>query len=157
MITIRQLREAIAEITSQIPEIRKVRFVVNDDQLADTLEKFKDSENTMLVCLVPTYQSFAQNEDLTGYVSFLQFFLVDKVDYKKLKSEDDFTELFIKIQDIVNTFISGLFTYQQGECLVFGNLQYDSLVIRPVTNKAQCNGWEIQLDDRTYSGIDGSH
>lgn len=155
MITIRQLREAMAEIVSEIPEINKVRFVIDDDQLADTLDKFKPEDNTMLVCLVPTYQSFADTEDITGYLSFLQFFLVDKVDYKKFASEDAFTELFIKLQELASTFIGKLFDYQKGECLVFGNLQHNSLVIRPVRNKAQCNGWEIQLDDRTYSAIDG--
>lgn len=154
MITIRQLREAIAEIVSTIPEINKTRFVVSDDQMANTLETFKNSENTMLVCLVPTYQSFASDEDITGYVSFMQFFLVDKLDYKT-KSEDDFTEVFIKIQEIVQTFILKLFEYQIGDCLVFGNLQQNSIVIRPVLHKAQCNGWEIQIDDKTYSGIDG--
>ena len=155
MITIRQLREAMAEIVSEIPEINKIRFVIDDDQLADTMEKFKNTENTMLVCLVPTYQSFAENEDITGYISFMQFFLVDKVDYKTFPSEDVFTELFIKIQDITSDFIGKLFEYKIGECLVFGNLQPNSLVIRPVRNKAQCNGWEIQIDDKTYSGIDG--
>ena len=157
MITILQLREAIAEIVSQIPEINKVRFVIDDDQLADTLEKFKNEQNTMLVCLVPTYQSFGENEDITGYISFLQFFLVDKVDYKVFGSEDEFTEIFIKIQAIVTDFIGRLFEYQIGECLVFGNLQQNSVVIRPVRNKAMCNGWEIQLDDKTYSALDGSH
>lgn len=155
MITILQLREAIAEIVSQIPEINKTRFVIDDDQLADTLSEFKTTENTMLVCLVPTYQSFANDEDLTGYMSFLQFFLVDKVDYKTFKSEDEFTQIFIKIQSLVSAFIGKLFEYHNGECLLFGNLQHDSLVIRPVRNKAQCNGWEIQLDDKTYSAIDG--
>lgn len=155
MITIRQLREAMAEIVSEIPEINKIRFVIDDDQLADTMEKFKNTENTMLVCLVPTYQSFAENEDITGYISFMQFFLVDKVDYKTFPSEDAFTELFIKIQEIAFDFISKLFDYQIGACLVFGNLQHNSIVIRPVRNKAQCNGWEIQIDDKTYSGIDG--
>ena len=155
MITIKQLREAMAEIVSEIPEINKIRFVIDDDQLADTMEKFKNTENTMLVCLVPTYQSFAENEDITGYISFMQFFLVDKVDYKTFPSEDAFTELFIKIQEIAFNFIGKLFEYQIGDCLVFGNLQPNSLVIRPVRNKAQCNGWEIQIDDKTYSGIDG--
>lgn len=155
MITIRQLREAMAEIVSQIPEIHKVRYVDDDDQLADRMEKHKESDNTMLVCLVPNYTGFGDNEDITGYMSYLQFFLLDKVDYKKFRNDDDYLDVLIKIQDIVSDFMRVLFDYQIGECLLFGNLKHETLVIRSVKNKAQCMGWEIQVDDKTYSGPDG--
>lgn len=155
MITIRQLREAMAEIVSEIPEINKIRYVDDDDQLADRMEKHKESDNTMLVCLVPNYTGFGENEDITGYMSYLQFFLLDKVDYKKFKNDDDYLNVLIKIQDIVSDFMRVLFDYQVGECLLFGNLKHETLVIRSVRNKAQCMGWEIQVDDKTYSGPDG--
>ncbi|PIE50758.1 MAG: hypothetical protein CSA38_01980 [Flavobacteriales bacterium] len=149
MIDIKSLREGIQEVVSQIPEINKTRFVVTDDQLADALDKHKKADNALLLCLIPTYQSEG-TMDNPRMMSYFQFFILDKVDYKQIKNEGQYLDIFIKLQEVVKKFISSLLDYKQGDCWVFENLKEDTLLIRPVHNKAQCNGWEIQIDCEDY-------
>lgn len=150
MIDILSFREAIVEIVSQIPEINKTRFVVTDDQLADYLNEHKKQENTLLMCLVPTYQSFGE-KDAIKMTSYFQFFILEKVDYKEMKNEDDFLQVFIRTQRVLRHFMKTMIEYQQGDCSYpFEDLKENTIVIRPVRNKAQCNGWEIQIDCENY-------
>ncbi|KFC19373.1 hypothetical protein [Chryseobacterium sp. FH1] len=150
MISLQQLREALAEIKSQIPQINRIERVGTDDQFVSSLKDHKITDNALLVSVTPSYQSFG-NEGFQGYYSYLQFFILNKIDYKKQKAVDEQE----KLQPIVLDFVEKLSEYSDGECEIFGEIDFENYKLMPITNIAECCGWEIQLEDKSNSGING--
>lgn len=151
MISIVTLREALSEIVSTIPEINTVKVVSTDDRFVDKLEKHKQEDNTILICVIPAFGGFKTPEEIGGYKSYLQFFILNKIDYKTTEPEDVQTIL----QPLVQDFLKAFAEHTTDDCYTFGNLDWTSVAISSITNKASCCGWEIQITDKTYTGIDG--
>lgn len=150
MITIKILREAVAEIISEIPEIKSKKMVSNDDRFVDQLTNHKGADNTLLVVVIPLYNGFG-TEDNGGFLSNFQFFILDKIDYKTTTPEDTQE----KLQPIVQDFLLKFFSYSQSSCKIFNNIDRESIDIIAVTNKGNCAGWEIQATDKSFTGYDG--
>lgn len=151
MILVSALREAISEICSNIPEIRNIKTVSTDDRFVKRLEEHRLIDNTMLVIVVPEYKGFKKVEEVGGYDSYLQFFFLDKIDYKTTEPED----VQQRLQPLVQDFLQYFGEHQTGGCYTFGNVDQNDVYIRPVTNKAGCCGWEVQIMDESYTGFDG--
>lgn len=153
MIDLRELREALAEIKISLPQIKTHKLVSTDDRFVDKLERHKKEDNTLLVTVMPAFKGFVAEEknDLGGFRTYLQFFILNKIDYKTEEPED----VQIELQPLVQDFIKALAEHETNDCYTFGNMDWSSISIMGVTNKASCCGWEIQIDDQTYSGIDG--
>jgi|GEM_PF-2016057 len=150
MITIKTLREALAEIISEIPEIKTVKEVSNDDRFVERLTNHKNADNSLLIVVVPVYNGFG-TEDNGGFLTHLQFFILDKIDYKTTAPE----EAQEKLQPVVQDFLKKLFAYSHNACRIFNNLDRESIDIIAITNKGNCAGWEIQATDKSYTGYDG--
>lgn len=150
MISLKELREALAEVKTLVPELKKIERVATDDQFVNALNEHKNSDNALLVSVTPSYNSFG-NEGFQGYKSYLQFFILNKIDYKKTKPVDEQE----KLQPIALKFVEALYDYGDEDCKLLGGLDFENYKLLPVTNIAECCGWEIQIDDQSYSGIDG--
>lgn len=146
MIDIKTLREKIAEIRTQIPEIKKVEFLVTDDELASVMGDHKASENMLLCVVVPSYGGFGE-EDESGFESFLQFFICEKVDLKVFKNQNDYVETLQRISEVVKPFVKKMFAREN--CLAM-DLNRNSLKIDVFTRKAQCMGYSIEVDEKSY-------
>lgn len=152
MITIQVLKEAVMEIISTIPEINTVKLVSNDDRFIDKLEKHQKADDAMLVVVIPAYKGFWNDEnDNGGFVSYFQFFILNKIDYKTQEPEEEQE----KLQPVMQDFLGKFFEYSKNDCKVFANLERNSVDIMAITNKGQCAGWEVQFNDETYTGYDG--
>jgi hypothetical protein len=151
MIDPNTLRERISEIRPEIPEIKSVKFVVDDDELAAELKDHSVNDNILLVVVVPSFNGFGK-EDESGVRSFLQFFLMEKIDIKNFKNQDQYIDVFQRVLLVVRKFLKKIFPSVDSEavnCLSM-NLDYSSLKINPVTKKSQCNGWMIEVDEEKY-------
>ncbi|KNB60980.1 hypothetical protein [Chryseobacterium sp. Hurlbut01] len=146
MIDIKLLREKIAETRTEIPEIKKIEFLVTDDELANVMTDHKKEDNLMLVVVVPTYSGFGE-EDESGFNSYLQFFLCEKVDLKVFKNQDAYVEVLQRISEVVKTFVIKLFAREN--CLSL-NLERSSLNIDTFARKSQCMGYSIEVDEKSY-------
>lgn len=152
MITVKQLREAVAEIVAQIPEIRTSKFVFNESQLTDKLSKHRVVDNAILLTVCPSYQGFdGTDEDVSGYVTYFQFFILSKIDNKTIDEADVVAEL----QPLVHSFLAQFRLHGSGECVTFGNVEQGSLKIDPIINLSQCCGWVITMNDSTYADFAG--
>lgn len=151
MVDLKKLREVLVECKQTIPEINSVKWVSSDDRLTDKLENHKKTDNTLLMCVTPAFGGFKQDSDNGGYRSYLQFFILNKIDYKTTEPED----VQVELQPIVQAFIGSLANSNTDGCPTFRNLDWASISILPITNKASCCGWEVQITDKTYTGIHG--
>jgi hypothetical protein len=152
MIDPNTLREKIFEIKPEIPEIKSVKFVVDDDELASELKDHSINDNIILIVVVPSFNGFGQ-EDQSGIRSFLQFFLMEKVDSKNFKTQDQYIDVFQRVLVVVRKFLKSIFPSADSDeavdCLSM-NLDYSSLKVNPITKKSQCNGWMIEVDEEKY-------
>lgn len=147
MIDIKTLREKIAEIRVSIPEIKKVEFLVTDDELANVMGDHKKEDGLLLCAVVPSYGGFGEEDD-SGYKSYLQFFLCEKVDLKVFKNQNDYIETLQRISEVVKPFVKTFFTRE--DCLGL-DLDRDSLNIDAFSRKAQCMGYSIEVDAKSYT------
>lgn len=141
------MSEHIAESTANIPSIKKLEILVTDDELADILSRHKESENIMLVAVMPSYSGFGEEDD-AGVISYLQFFVLEKVDYTKFKNKDEYLAVFERTLSVARDFVINMFLLEDVNCSL-EQLQYD-YQIRPISRKAGCNGYEIQIDSKAY-------
>lgn len=146
MIDIKILREKIAEIRTEIPEIKKVEFLVTDDELASVMVDHKAAENMLLCVVVPSYAGFGE-EDESGFKSFLQFFICEKVDLKVFKNQNDYIDTLQRISEVVKPFVQKMFSRE--DCLSM-DLDRSSLNIDAFSRKAQCMGYAIEVDEKSY-------
>lgn len=142
------LKVNIAEVTSLIPAIKRKEVLVTDDELAEKLAEHKNTDNILLVAVLPSYGGFGE-EDNAGLISYMQFFVLEKVDYKKFKNSDEYIAVFDRTLEAARAFLNGMFGIELLNCSN-EQLQYD-FQLRPISRKAGCNGYEIQIDSKAYT------
>ena len=145
MIDISLLKERLAELKPELPEIKKIEFVVTDDELANLMTDHKKEENLLLVVVVPSYSGFGE-EDESGIQSYLQFFLCKKVDLKVFKNQDEYISTLEEILAVLKPFVKKLFTNEN--CASF-ELERGTLRIDPFARKASCMGYSIEVDEKS--------
>ena len=148
MIDSRILKEQIIEATSEIASIQRREILVTDDELTDLLGEHKTGDNILLVAVLPSYGGFGE-EDNSGVISYLQFFVLEKTDYKAFKNRDEYLAVFQRTLDAARLFLQEMFGLAILNCSK-EQLQYD-YQIRPLSRKASCNGYEIQIDSKAYT------
>lgn len=142
------LKELLMEATSLLPSIKRKEVLVTDDELVELLGDHKAGDNILLIAVLPTYGGYGQ-EDEAGVISYMQFFLLEKVDYKSFKNRDEYLAVFERTLAATTAFLLEMFTATGRNC-TDEILQYD-YQIRPISRKAQCNGYEIQIDSKAFS------
>lgn len=142
------LKELLIEATALIPSIKKREVLVSDDELVELLGEHKAPDNIILVAILPTYGG-GGDEDEANITSYMQFFLLEKVDYKSFKNKDEYLNVFERTLAAAVDFLTQIFTATGRTCMD-EVLQYD-YQIRPVSRKAQCNGYEIQIDSKAFT------
>ncbi len=148
MIDPNTLKESLIEATQNVPAIKKRYVLVTDDELVEKLSDHKDADNIMLVAVLPSYGGFGE-EDNSGLISYMQFFILEKVDYKSFKNQDEYLAVFQRTLEAARQFVVEMFGINLLNCSA-EQLQYD-FQIRPISRKAQCNGYEIQIDSKAYT------
>lgn len=148
MIDPNTLKETLIEVTQNVPAIKKRHVLVNDDEMVEFLGDHKAGDNILLLAVLPTYSGFGE-EDAAGAISYMQFFVLEKVDYKSFKNQDEYVAVFQRTLEAARQFLVEMFNINLLNCTQ-EQLQYD-FQIRPVSRKAQCNGYEIQIDSKAYT------
>jgi len=147
MIDPNTLREKVEDLKNAVPAIKAAEFVVDDDELSLVLKDHKEGDNMLLGVVLPSYDGFGQ-EDQSGYRSFLQFFIVEKTDYKTLKGSM-YVDIFQRTLVVAREIVRFLFGTDGERCLSL-DLDYNSLKIYPVAKKSQCNGYVIEIDEEKF-------
>ena len=148
MIDPNTLKESLIEATQNVPAIKKRHVVATDDEFVEFLGDHKTGDNLLLVAVLPAYGGFGE-EDASGAISYMQFFVLEKVDYKSMKNQDEYLAVFQRTLEAARQFLVEMFNINLLNCTQ-EQLQYD-FQIRPVSRKAQCNGYEIQIDSKAYT------
>lgn len=150
MISITRLREFLAETKTAINGINFSELVIDDSQFVKFLKDLELTKNCMLVGVVPQYP-LEGAEDAYRWINQLQFFII-----KKRSRREDYDELMLNMEEtraLTQQFIEYIITNTVGSANLFCGLPNEllsgSLLVHPVWDKAQCDGWAIEFDLRT--------
>lgn len=147
MLKINRLREFLAETKETITGINFAELVIDDSQFIKFLKERKESDNCFLIGVVPQFP-LTGSEDSYKWNNQLQFFIL-----KKRSDRSSHDELMLNMQTtqtLVNEFVELLLGNNVGEagtfCGLSNQLSPGSLLVYPVWEKAQCDGWTIEID-----------
>ena len=146
MITPQILKEILAENTAEISEIKRKVVVVTDDELVEFLSNHSEDDNILLMAVLPSYSGYGE-EDNAGAFSFMQFFFLEKVDYGDFRNQDEYIAVFQRTLTALMEFLRNLL---ESNACSREELQRDFKIL-PVSRKAQCNGYELQIDAKLFT------
>jgi len=147
MITIQRYREFLLEIKNTITGINYQTMVVDDSELVSLLKEREDTDNTMLIGVMPDFQLSGQ-EDASQWTNLLMIMVLQKVTQKDT-TDDEYILVYQQTQQIAKEIVYLLLEQKSdntGICEIVDKIVEDSIAIKPVYKKAGCNGWMIEID-----------
>ena len=149
MLNITRLREFLAEAKAEIPTIKFTDMVVDDSQLIDFLKDRKPADNNFLIAIVPQF-TIDGTEDRTKWQNQLMFMILAKGARRDFKNNDEYMQVYADTQATALAFVQYLLTEKTGDnstfCGLFNELVENSISVYPIWEKAQCNGWMVEID-----------
>ena len=150
MISITRLREFLVETKTAINGINFTELIIDDSQFISFLKERKEAENSMLFGVIPQYPLEGQ-EDMYEWLNQLQFFIIKKRSARFLHDEliTNMEETRTLAQEFVEYVILNSVGDSNSFCGLSNELVSGSLLVKPIWNKGQCDGWAIEFDLRT--------
>ena len=152
MLNLPRLNEFLIETKNTITEINFATLVIDDSELVKFLKERELEDNAFLIAVVPMH-TLSGSEDTFKWVNKMQFMILEKSADKDFENHADYIAMFSRTQAIAKKFVTAVInsTGDNGEfCGLFNDIDYNSIQIDVVWRKAQCNGYEIIFDMKTY-------
>lgn len=141
-----ELKELLAELKAEIPEINKTKGVINDSMLANKLDAHQREDNMILVGVLPEYGSSGTNVDNVKETTMTQLMVLEKTSYSDV-DEDEFWDIFQRSYVVMRKIKEAIIRKATEECLPYlSNINVDGLDISPVWGLSDCNGYSIDID-----------
>lgn len=149
MLSVTRLKEFVVEVKATIPSINFVEMVADDSQLIKFLEERKPTDNNLFIAVLPQF-NINGDEDKAKWNNMLMFFVLAKYSKKDIKNTDEYMDIFGTTQATALEFVNYLLSEKSGDngelCGIANELIENSISVTPVWEKAQCNGWMIEID-----------
>ena len=141
-----ELRELLAEMKAEVPEINSAWGVIDDTHLGNTLENKSKDDNIFLVGVLPSYGSEGDSVDNVKQNTICQFLVVEKTAYGEL-TPDQFWDVFEKTYQAIEKIKEIILRKASEDCLPYlFNINVNSINIDPVRHKAECNGYSLDFE-----------
>lgn len=149
MLSLTRLKQFLADAKSNISTIHYTDIVVDDSQLVKVLKERIDTDNDFLIAIVPQY-NIEGTENSIQWNNQLMFFVLAKNNDKEFETNDQFIDVFDQTRATTQSLVNYLVGEKSGDngdmCGLANQLKENSIQVSPVWEKAQCNGWMIQID-----------
>lgn len=146
MIDLLKVQEYMDDIKLNIPEIKTTYLVIDDSQITDIVKDLKESDNLILLGIVPSSEAEGQDEDDVKDKDIMAFLVLKKAD-RKVKHKT-FVENLILCQKaaiaIKNKLAVDKQEYNNG-CSFLNLLHVPSLRVDPIWSLAGTDGYEINF------------
>ena len=147
MISITRLREFLVETKTEINGINFSELIIDDSQFISFLKERKETDNAMLFAVIPQYPLEGQ-EDRYKWMNQLQFFIIKKRSARF--SHDELISNMEQTRSLAQEFVEYIILNAVGDsnsfCGLSNELIKGSLLVMPIWNKGQCDGWAIEFD-----------
>lgn len=139
------LKQYTQELQEQISGLNKWRCVVDDSQLIHFLSEHQQSDNNILMSVIPDFGTRARDIDNAMLTPSTAFYVLKKTDYSS-HNHDEFLDIFIETFDQCQDIVTKMLNDATQGCEVIRYLKPESITITPVWGKASCNGWVINVN-----------
>ena len=149
MITINQIATFLESVKDEIPGINKTFLFIDDSHLTSHLRDVSESDNSILVGIIPSHDTQGNDVDTVQYVDYLLFMILNKRDSR------NYAETITKLanaQSITKKFVQKLLsdaTDDSKPCSFLKKLDANSISIDPIWDLAQCDGYSIELTTKS--------
>lgn len=147
MLSINRLYEYLAESKSEIERIKSIKLVVDDSEIVNELDAHKESDNMILMGVIPIYDTSGSNDDAITHNNYLMFLVLEKTNYSKFKNQDERVSMWNRTHEVIKEFeeklISDKSDSEDGKCPELKDLDVRSIRIEPVWKLGGCNGWML--------------
>lgn len=133
------------EVKEAINGINFSRCVIDDSQLIHFLSEHQQSDNNILMSVIPDFGMKARDIDNAQLTPSTAFYVLKKTDYSA-QNHDEFLDIFIETFDHAHDIVTKMLNDATQGCEVIRYLNPESITITPVWGKASCNGWVINFN-----------
>ena len=150
MVDLLQLQQYLDVVKEAIPAINTTRLVIDDSQIVEIMRDIKESENLILLGIVPSHAVSGQDIDDMRSKDMLAFLVLKKVDRKVKHSEfiDNLHSCQKAIREVEFKLLNDYADIEN--CSSFlRQLIHSSITIDPVWGLAGTDGYEINFSLHT--------
>lgn len=149
MILIEKAEEYGESLKTNIAEIKKFISVCDDSQLAEDIKDFTDSDNIILVCLIPSHETAGTNVDNVQDIDVCAWLVLEKFDSKdgNTVTNQTFKRTQAAAIKIKQKMLADKPNFSCNNTMK--NLEIASITIDPIWRLAGCNGYEINYKIKT--------
>jgi hypothetical protein len=151
MIDLLQLQQYLEHLKENVPAINTAKLAIDDTQITAIVRDLKESDNLILLAIVPSHKLQGQDEDDVHTLDQLAFLVLKKVD-RKVSHADFIINLHscqVAAKEVVSRLIIDKTEYNDG-CSFLNRLSVSSFKIDPVFALAGTDGYEIEFLLQTY-------
>ncbi|OBQ56111.1 hypothetical protein JJL45_05140 [Tamlana sp. s12] len=149
MIDINFLRGYSTRLKDFIPAINFDKVIVDDTQMVNFLQDRSRLDNQLLFTVIPDFNPTGTNLDNLQFQSQTLMLVLYKTNYSDI-SHDEFLDIMqetlLTAVAIKEKMIDDKLNYTAAGCLYMKQLNANSITIKPVWGKAECNGWSIEFN-----------
>jgi len=142
-----RLQDYLAKIKSKVPAIKTAHLVIDDSQLTDIMKDLKESDNLILLALLPSHTMQGQDEDDVHSKDLMAFLVLKKAD-RKIKHAE-FINNMHSCQEATRAVITKLILdkpdFEDG-CSILNMLAAASITASPIWNLAGADGYQIDFE-----------
>ena len=150
MILIPKVKEYADSLVTNISDLKKRLFVIDDSQLAKELNDITDSDNLILVAFVPSHVTDGTDVDNAQNIDSMLWLVLSKFD--KNEGQERFIDEMARCQLAANAIQKKMYDDKVNfsDCRgVMKQLQAQSLQIDPIWDLFSCIGYEIEYKLKT--------
>lgn len=147
MIKLLQLRDLANDAVHHLPGLRKMIYVVDEAHLSKQLKDMPSEDFPILVTVIPSHSSNANNADNIRWNTSLLFFVLSKIN-RKQNTPDDVIEYYHSLQSLTLDFAMWMMDqkFSEQHCGLLKDLQESGIQIEPEYNYFGCDGYSISFN-----------
>lgn len=150
MTDLNQLKNYLGHLVANIEDLKTPFVVFDDKQLPRLLKDLKESENLIVMGIMPSYITDATSSDDAVSRDLMSFLVLKKADRDIKHSEFllNMQRCLIAAKEVRKLIISDMQNYQDG-CSFLTMLNVHTIKIDPIIELAGTDGYEIHFNTIT--------
>lgn len=151
MIDLIEIEQYLEHVKDSVEAIKTTRLVIDDSHINEVLRELKESDNLLLLGLIPSHQTDGQDVDDVTSKDIMAILVLKKAD-RKIKYSDFIANMHTCQQaakQIRLKLMGDMEAYNDG-CSFLSMLNVPSISIDPIYGLGGADGYEINFNFNTH-------
>ena len=145
MVDLLQLQQYLDDVKAAVPAIKTTYLVIDDSQIVEIMKDIRESDNLILLALVPSHAVTGNDADALRSKDIMAFLVLKKAE-RKIRHSEFINNLHSCQQAIKEVQLKMLNDMGDDEnCIFLRQLEPASVTIDPVWSLAGTDGYEMNF------------